>query len=128
MQGTEPLAESARCHHIPRLAQRREHATIMVDRGTKRKCPHCGTSYYDLNRQPITCPKCAAAYEMSIPVRPARGRAVVPPPRPRDELEREDAAEDEEVESAESEFEEAEDLPADEETFVSPDDENEDRD
>ena len=30
--------------------------------GTKRLCPNCGTKYYDLNRDPILCPKCGAAF------------------------------------------------------------------
>jgi len=32
--------------------------------GEKRICPSCGTKYYDLNRDPIICPKCAAPFEI----------------------------------------------------------------
>ncbi len=28
------------------------------DLGTKQLCPSCGTKFFDLNRTPITCPKC----------------------------------------------------------------------
>ena len=30
--------------------------------GTKRLCGGCGTKYYDLNRDPITCPKCGTVF------------------------------------------------------------------
>lgn len=32
------------------------------DLGTKRLCPNCGAKYYDLNRDPIICPKCNASF------------------------------------------------------------------
>ena len=59
--------------------------TIMqMNRGTKRHCAQCGANYYDLNRSPITCPKCHADYVAVVrpPSRgPVRGaRAVVPVP------------------------------------------------
>jgi uncharacterized protein (TIGR02300 family) len=39
-------------------------------RGTKRVCPSCGARFYDLNRMPITCPLCQAAYQ--VPTAPSR--------------------------------------------------------
>ena len=33
--------------------------------GEKRLCPSCGAKYYDLNRDPITCPKCNAVFELA---------------------------------------------------------------
>ena len=39
-------------------------------RGTKRVCPSCGARFYDLNRTPITCPVCQAAYQ--LPAAPSR--------------------------------------------------------
>ena len=43
---------------------------IKSQRGTKRTCqnPECGSRFYDLNRDPITCPVCSTAY--AIPVSP----------------------------------------------------------
>ena len=43
---------------------------IKAQRGTKRTCqnPECGSRFYDLNRDPITCPACSSAYV--IPVSP----------------------------------------------------------
>ena len=39
--------------------------------GTKRICPNCGAKYYDLNRDPIICPRCGTQFEASARVRPA---------------------------------------------------------
>lgn len=33
--------------------------------GLKRICPNCGTKYYDLNRNPILCPRCGAPFDTS---------------------------------------------------------------
>lgn len=32
--------------------------------GTKRLCPHCGTRFYDLNNDPMTCPACGNAFSV----------------------------------------------------------------
>ena len=34
--------------------------------GTKRLCAGCGAKYYDLNKDPITCPKCSTVYEVAV--------------------------------------------------------------
>ncbi len=34
-------------------------------RGTKRVCQHCGSKFYDLNRDPITCPICQTVYQQA---------------------------------------------------------------
>jgi uncharacterized protein (TIGR02300 family) len=36
-------------------------------RGTKRTCqnPECGSRFYDLSRDPITCPICGTVYELA---------------------------------------------------------------
>ena len=33
--------------------------------GTKRICPNCGAKYYDLNRDPIICPRCGTHFEVA---------------------------------------------------------------
>ena len=33
--------------------------------GTKRVCLECSTRYFDLNRQPIACPKCGVVFEIA---------------------------------------------------------------
>jgi uncharacterized protein (TIGR02300 family) len=40
--------------------------------GTKRLCPNCGAKYYDLNHDPIICPRCGTQFEVTS----ARARAV----------------------------------------------------
>ena len=35
--------------------------------GTKRVCLECSAKYYDLNRDPITCPKCGTIFELDTP-------------------------------------------------------------
>jgi uncharacterized protein (TIGR02300 family) len=32
--------------------------------GTKRLCANCSAKYYDLNKTPITCPKCGTPFEV----------------------------------------------------------------
>lgn len=36
--------------------------------GTKRLCSGCGAKFYDLNKDPILCPKCGTAFVVSAPV------------------------------------------------------------
>ena len=40
--------------------------SMKSERGTKRTCQSasCGSRFYDLNRDPITCPVCGTVYEM----------------------------------------------------------------
>ena len=45
--------------------------------GTKRVCPNCGAKYYDLNKNPIICPKCGTRFEVAAA--PARARAAPKP-------------------------------------------------
>ena len=39
-----------------------------AQRGTKRTCqnPECGSRFYDLNRDPVTCPVCGTVYELAV--------------------------------------------------------------
>jgi uncharacterized protein (TIGR02300 family) len=48
--------------------------------GTKRLCAGCGVKFYDLNKSPIVCPKCATVFEVA-PVARARSEAVKAPAR-----------------------------------------------
>ena len=45
--------------------------------GTKRICPNCGARYYDMRRDPVTCPKCGAPFDAESLVK-SRKRAVAP--------------------------------------------------
>ncbi len=33
--------------------------------GTKRECPKCKTRFYDLGRDPVTCPDCGHSFEIA---------------------------------------------------------------
>ena len=44
--------------------------------GTKRICPSCGARFYDLDRNPITCPKCASEYAPEDFMKTRRSRAT----------------------------------------------------
>ena len=37
--------------------------SIKAARGTKRVCQSCSSKFYDLNRDPITCPICQAVFQ-----------------------------------------------------------------
>src|SRR5215813_4194120 len=52
--------------------------------GTKRLCASCGAKFYDLNKDPINCPKCGAVYEIVVATRPVRpaGPVTARPPVP----------------------------------------------
>jgi len=53
--------------------------------GTKRRCNSCNTKFFDLNTDPIVCPKCLAVFapQQPDPVPPRRvpGRQAWPPQR-----------------------------------------------
>ena len=44
--------------------------------GIKRVCSSCTTKFYDLNKHPIVCPKCATVFAPPTPA-PARPRRVM---------------------------------------------------
>jgi uncharacterized protein (TIGR02300 family) len=47
--------------------------------GTKRLCAHCGAKFYDLAKDPITCPKCGSVYEIAPVVTRGRPDAAARP-------------------------------------------------
>ena len=69
--------------------------------GAKRVCHSCGSPFYDLHRDPITCPKCAAVYDPEAILKSRRARPAVA------EEKEVEVAEPEEVEVAEPEEPEA---------------------
>jgi uncharacterized protein (TIGR02300 family) len=48
------------------------------DLGTKRLCGNCSAKFYDLDKNPIVCPKCETVFV--VPVVTSRSRAVEPAP------------------------------------------------
>jgi uncharacterized protein (TIGR02300 family) len=62
--------------------------------GTKRVCADCGTKFYDLNRDPMTCPNCGAQFDLMslLAVRYPTAKAREKP-EPEAEAENEELAE-----------------------------------
>jgi uncharacterized protein (TIGR02300 family) len=48
--------------------------------GTKRLCSSCSAKFYDLNKDPILCPKCGAVFEVVAPIVRGRSEAVAAAP------------------------------------------------
>ena len=44
--------------------------------GVKRTCQSCGAVFYDLRRDPITCPKCGTEHDPEAVLKSRRGRAA----------------------------------------------------
>ena len=55
--------------------------SVKAERGTKRTCQNaqCGARFYDLNRDPATCPICQTVYELAVS--PAAIAAVAAAPK-----------------------------------------------
>jgi uncharacterized protein (TIGR02300 family) len=47
--------------------------------GTKRICQNCGTKFYDLQREPIVCPKCQTEFDPEAFLKTRRSRPVAAP-------------------------------------------------
>ena len=104
--------------------------------GVKRQCMNCGAKFYDLNKDPIVCPKCATVFQAAAPTRVA---APVAAARPRVEqepdlvaagpelvsLDEVAASEAEKEPVIEDDIEVAEDVGG-EDTFLEPEEEGED--
>jgi uncharacterized protein (TIGR02300 family) len=58
-----------------RAVQRREYPMTKPELGTKRRCHSCTTKFFDLNKDPIVCPKCAAVFVPPQPD-PVRSRRL----------------------------------------------------
>jgi uncharacterized protein (TIGR02300 family) len=84
--------------------------------GTKQICPNCQTKFYDLNRRPAVCPKCATSFDPEEAVRSRRARTRAVPDYESDD---EPKVVAKEVEGAE--FEEAEDATPEIDGAVEPD-------
>ena len=46
--------------------------------GVKRLCPHCASRFYDLNKDPMTCPVCDSSFTLESLTSAGRNRALVP--------------------------------------------------
>ncbi len=100
--------------------------------GSKQICPNCQAKFYDLNRRPAHCPKCATDFdpEEAVKFRRIRARTATPDYETDDEAEDQvkakkaaDADDEEEDEVVAPELDEAVDeaLPVDDEDEAEPD-------
>ena len=48
--------------------------------GEKRLCPNCAAKYYDLNKDPILCPKCGTPFEVAVVHTKTKPEKEVPKP------------------------------------------------
>ncbi|MAQ55603.1 MAG: TIGR02300 family protein [Rhodospirillales bacterium] len=48
--------------------------------GVKRTCLACSTRFYDMQKDPITCPNCGAIFDVETIFRPRRSRAAAEEP------------------------------------------------
>jgi uncharacterized protein (TIGR02300 family) len=108
--------------------------------GIKRLCAGCGAKFYDLNKNPIVCPKCSTVFEVA-PTARGRPEAIARAPVAEEEVAAPEVAEAEFVslEEADKETEgakpaalegdeevEVEDEPMDDGAFIVPEEEEED--
>ncbi len=104
--------------------------------GVKRQCMSCGAKFYDLNKDPIICPKCAAVFQAAGPARVAA--PVAARQRQEEEVEVEPAGPEmvslDEVEATESgkdaviddDIEVADDVGTEDDTFLEEEEEGTD--
>jgi uncharacterized protein (TIGR02300 family) len=52
------------------------------DLGTKRLCGNCGAKFYDLNSNPIVCPKCETVFVVPVVTSRSRPAEAKPAPAP----------------------------------------------
>lgn len=61
--------------------------------GTKRDCPSCGAKFYDLNKNPVVCPKCKHEY---VPDAGPKAKRAKPVEKPKEKPVKRVVAEDDE--------------------------------
>ncbi|HMT14093.1 MAG TPA: TIGR02300 family protein, partial [Aestuariivirga sp.] len=57
---------------------------VKAELGTKRTCPSCAARFYDLLKNPITCPKCGVSFTAAA-ILPSKGDypGAAPAPAPK---------------------------------------------
>lgn len=55
----------------------KEDQVVKTNWGLKRQCLSCGARFYDMQKHPVTCPKCAAIYDPDSALRGRRSRPAV---------------------------------------------------
>ena len=62
--------------------------------GTKRHCQSCGENYYDLNKSPIVCPHCKAAFDPEVLLKSRKTKPVAAATPKKEEAAQADTMED----------------------------------
>ena len=85
--------------------------------GLKRTCQSCGARFYDLQRSPISCPKCGAEYDPEALLKSRRGKPVAAVAKPvvAEVVEPEEAAAEVEEEEEDAVIEDTSELGEDDE-------------
>ena len=101
--------------------------------GAKRHCQNCGTKFFDLNRDPIICPKCGTVFQ-AVPLARGTSRAAAAreeadtdiDPAAAETVSLEEVEAGEKVEVVAEDDLEVEDEPADDTFLEEEDEENDD--
>ena len=80
-----------------------------IERGIKRICQECGALYYDLEKNPIVCPKCGAEFDPEAILKSRRTRPLVPDNQEKQEVEDEETDNSEDLDEVETTIEDDED-------------------
>jgi uncharacterized protein (TIGR02300 family) len=94
---------------------------VKANLGIKRICPSCGARFYDLQKRPIECPKCAFSFEPEALYKQRRPRQPEPQPVAAAVV-RDEENDEEEEETEEAELDEAEEIIEEPVLVVSDDD------
>ena len=80
-----------------------------IERGIKRICQECGALYYDLEKNPIICPKCGAEFDPEAILKSRRTRPLVPDNQEKQEVEDEETDNSEDLDEVETTIEDDQD-------------------
>lgn len=84
-----------------------------VDLGEKRTCPECEVKFYDLTRNPATCPKCGYSYDPTLVAATIVAEVIQPEPDTSADGKTAKAATDEDEEEIDEAEDEAKELELD---------------
>ena len=79
-----------------------------IERGIKRICQECGALYYDLEKDPIICPKCGAEFDPEAILKSRRTRPPVPDNKENQKAEDEETDNSEDLDEVETTIEDDE--------------------
>ena len=79
-----------------------------IERGIKRICQECGALYYDLEKDPIICPKCGAEFDPEAILKSRRTRPLVPDNKENQKAEDEEPDNSEDLDEVETTIEDDE--------------------